>query len=281
MIKGLKKSPIRLGLLGVALLIGIAGCYRDAGNDSVSPTRVNVRELSQIQSTPLPTNPPAIPTFTSAPQIAATKTLIVGGPPVSNTTPSPSPDIPTFTPPPTVSLADATLPPAGFGDTGISPTPSLTPTLTLAPGLPTPTPVEEPDRCIHIVQQGDTLFRIATDNDLQPEDFYPVNPELAANPNALYIGQEIRIPGCVSQTPTGQPGVNVTVTILPGATPTTGPGSLPPGWQTYVVQQGDTLFRIATRFGVTVQAIVDATDFLVNENTIIRPGDVLIIPAPQ
>jgi LysM repeat protein len=50
--------------------------------------------------------------------------------------------------------------------------------------------------------------------------------------------------------------------------------------QTYVVQPGDNLFRIALRFGVTVQDIVDATPFLVNENTVIRPGDVLYIPAP-
>jgi LysM repeat protein len=116
---------------------------------------------------------------------------------------------------------------------------------------------------------------------LAPEDFYPLNPELAANPNSLYIGQEIRIPNCATPTPEGtlqtQPGAEATT---PAGEPATQGPPAPAGMQTYVVQPGDNLFRIALRFGVTVQDIVDATPFLVNENTVIRPGDVLYIPAP-
>jgi LysM repeat protein len=41
------------------------------------------------------------------------------------------------------------------------------------------------------------------------------------------------------------------------ATTTTTSTTLPPGDVVYVVQQGDTLTRIADRFGVTVQSIVE------------------------
>jgi len=44
----------------------------------------------------------------------------------------------------------------------------------------------------------------------------------------------------------------------------------------YVVKPGDTLWRIATTYGVTVQAIVTA-NALTNPNLIL-PGQVLIIP---
>jgi LysM repeat protein len=44
----------------------------------------------------------------------------------------------------------------------------------------------------------------------------------------------------------------------------------------YVVRPGDTLFSIARRYGVTVQAIMVANGLTSNN---IRPGTQLIIPA--
>jgi len=63
-------------------------------------------------------------------------------------------------------------------------------------------------------------------------------------------------------------------TAVPTVVPT--PGPQPPGGFTYCVQWGDTLFSIARRFGVTVDAIVKANG-LANPNQI-RAGQVLIIP---
>lgn len=268
-----KTHPIRLGLIFIFLMMSLSACFRDAGNGNSSPTLVNVSDLLPTQTRVRTNTPPSPPTFTPDTQMAATKTLVVGGPPIETTSDpngSPTVFVPTFT---SVPLGDATLAPPGFGDTGLSPTPTPTMTTTLSPLESTPTAVENQDECIYSVQGGDTLYSIALEYDLLPEDFYPVNPELQVNPNSLYIGQEIRIPGCVSD---GTPTVNPVGTQATPQSQT----SVPAGTQAYTVAEGDTLYSIATRFGVTVQAIVDATPFLVNENTIIRPGDVLVIPAP-
>jgi LysM repeat protein len=280
-----KHPPVGLMIVLVILLFGASGCFKDAGDDT-APTKVNLRELDPVISTPLASNTPSVPTFTPAPEIGATKTQIIGGPPV-NTVESETSGVngeevtppPTFTPPPTVDLADATLPPAGFADTGISPTPSLTLTVTLEPGLPTPTPVAPPDKCIYVIQAGDTLYSVAFELDIFPEDFYPVNPELAANPNSLYIGQEIRIPDCISETATVDPNAPA-VPVVPDASPATQAPPPSGSAQTYTVQSGDNLFRISLRFGITVEQLVAANPgTLVNQNTVIQPGMILNIPA--
>lgn len=49
------------------------------------------------------------------------------------------------------------------------------------------------------------------------------------------------------------------------------------GQQTYVVQNGDNLTRIAEQFGVTIDALLEANDL--RNGDLIRIGDELIIPA--
>lgn len=282
----LKRSSVRLSIMILVLLFGATGCFRDASDDEGSTTKVNLRELDTILSTPLPSNTPALPTFTPPSQIGATKTMIIGGPPVNTPEDSEAAGVvatntslPTFTPQPTVDLAQATLPPPGFADTGISPTPSLTLTLTIEPGRPTPTPVPPPDKCIYVVQSGDTLYSIALELELAPEEFYLVNPELAADPNSLYIGQEIRIPNCISETATVDPNAPPAPTTDTGVVATNPPPA--GGAQTYTVQQGDNLFRIAIRFSITVDELIAANPgTLVSQNTTIYPGMILNIPAP-
>ncbi len=66
-------------------------------------------------------------------------------------------------------------------------------------------------------------------------------------------------------------------TPVPTAVPTAQPTAVPtPGGFTYCVQWGDTLYSIARRFGVTIDAIV-AANGLANPNQI-RAGQILIIP---
>jgi LysM repeat protein len=80
------------------------------------------------------------------------------------------------------------------------------------------------------------------------------------NANLIYVGQQLTIPGCgttgaappATSVPTaGAQAGGIISTPLPGG-PVGGPGS------TYVVQQGDTLFALSLRFGVTVSAIANA-----------------------
>lgn len=70
-------------------------------------------------------------------------------------------------------------------------------------------------------------------------------------------------------TPTNTPPATPTATHTPTASPT-------PPYTTYVVQAGDTLSGIASRFGVTAQAIMDANGLT---STIINVGTTLIIPS--
>ena len=78
-------------------------------------------------------------------------------------------------------------------------------------------------------------------------------------------------------TPTSTPTDTPAATDTPPATPTTIPPSATPTQPnvTYVVQAGDTLSGIASRFGVTVQAIRDANGIT---GDIISVGTQLIIP---
>lgn len=272
---------IRLLIVLILLTLSLSACFRDAGNGNANPTRVDVADIfPTATATRRPATQP--PTFTPSNPATATEEPPVGGPPVEETLEEEDGTatifVPSFTPNP-----NATIAPPSLGGSSGTPTLIMGPTSTLSTLQPTPTEVEteEPD-CIYVVQAGDTLFRIAQniDTELFPEDFIAVNPELAANPDSLYLGQELRIPGCVPE---------IDGTVVPGTstTPSTGTPAvtanpnLPAGYQIYVVQEGDTLFSIAFSFGVTVQDVVDATDFLINENTIIHAGDELVIPPAE
>jgi len=114
----------------------------------------------------------------------------------------------------------------------------------------------------YVVQPGDTLFRIALRYGVTVSQIATLNG--IANPNLIFAGQTLQIPtgGAVVTPPPG-------VTATP---PPPGGG----GTTTYVVQPGDTLFRISVRFGVTVAAIVQANG-IVNPN-LIFVGQVLTIP---
>jgi LysM repeat protein len=58
------------------------------------------------------------------------------------------------------------------------------------------------------------------------------------------------------------------------------PTTCPPGFQgRYTVRSGDTMFLIARRFGITLQALIDANPHITNPN-LIFPCDVLCVPAP-
>jgi peptidoglycan/xylan/chitin deacetylase (PgdA/CDA1 family) len=84
-----------------------------------------------------------------------------------------------------------------------------------------------------------------------------------------------------SQTPTGSGSPHTgTTTGSPTASPTPQPSgnepTLPPTGVTYVVQAGDTLFSIAQRFGVSVEAIAEANG--ISDPTSITVGQALLIP---
>lgn len=104
---------------------------------------------------------------------------------------------------------------------------------------------------LYVVQPGDTLYRIAARFGVTVSAIVSANA--LPNPNLIYAGQLLTIPGPGSEPP---------------ATP---------GLQRYVVQPGDTLWRIAQRFGTTVPALMSANGLTTSR---IYAGQVLLVPAP-
>lgn len=146
------------------------------------------------------------------------------------------------------------------GETTATPSGLITPTA--LPGIGSDTTAG--GECTYTIQRGDTLFRIATRNNTTVNEIAAANPGI--NINLIQPGQVITLPGCTAGQVTA---------------PTTAPepsGNVPAGGgTTYTVQSGDTLFAIAQRFGVTVQAIVNANN-MSNPNNL-SVGQELIIPA--
>jgi LysM repeat protein len=109
---------------------------------------------------------------------------------------------------------------------------------------------------VYVVQSGDTLYRIALRYRVTVSAIVAANN--LSNANLIRVGQVLVIPT--------------------GAPPTSPPPTSPPPASSvrYTVQSGDTLYRIALRYRVTVSAIVAANN-LSNAN-FIRVGQVLVIP---
>ncbi|MFN2130572.1 MAG: LysM peptidoglycan-binding domain-containing protein [Anaerolineae bacterium] len=119
------------------------------------------------------------------------------------------------------------------------------------------------------VVAGDTLARVAARCGTTVQAILAANPTIE-NPNLIYVGQAIEIPGGQEATPTATP------TSTSSPTPTPMPTSTPTP-TTYVVQPGDTLTRIARRFGTTVDAILADNPTIENPN-LIYVSQVIQIP---
>ncbi len=154
----------------------------------------------------------------------------------------------------------------------------------------------------YTVVRGDTLYSIARRFDTTVDRLVALNG--LTNPSMLVVGQVLIVPLQTTAQPTTAPTVTPTLTTQP-ATPvsTTPPGTAltpivpsatatptripatatltvtptpsPQGPLTYTVQPGDTLYRIALRFGTSVQQIALLNN-LANWD-LIYPGQVLIL----
>lgn len=121
----------------------------------------------------------------------------------------------------------------------------------------TPTPV------VYIVKRGDTVNLIAARYGISVRDLMAYN---GMKSDLLQIDQKLTIP--VGSVPRGPDG-------LPVPTPTPTPKN---AIYLVVVRAGDTIETIAKRLGSSAEAIVNFNDSLQNADTIIRPGEQLIVP---
>lgn len=114
--------------------------------------------------------------------------------------------------------------------------------------------VTKPERFV-IVKKGDTLFKIAQREGVTLEALIAANPQIK-NPDKIFPGQKVFIP---------HPDVKPKP---PKPEPTT---------RVYIVQQGDTLFKIAKRFSVTLDALIKANP-QIKDPDVIFPGQKILIP---
>ncbi len=112
----------------------------------------------------------------------------------------------------------------------------------------------------YIVQPFDTLFSIAVRFNTTTGALIQLNG--ITNPNLIFIGQRLLVP--TSAPASSTVGTSVTATPTP-AQPTT-----------YVVQPGDTLFRIASRFNVNIVTLAQRNN-ITNYNRIFV-GQRLVLP---
>ncbi len=108
--------------------------------------------------------------------------------------------------------------------------------------------------CVHVVSAGENLFRISLRYGTTVHVLAAANG--IPNINLILVGQRITIPNCSGG----------------GTVPTP-----PPGGGTYhTVMQGENLFRISLRYGVSLSAILAANPQIVNQNLIYINQQILI-----
>ncbi len=176
----------------------------------------------------------------------------------SGPAPTATPQVPLFSQPmPTAALVPTPtwtpLPVSPVGAPTATPFLSPLPTPTMVPAAPAPT-AAPPSGITHVVQPGETLFRIALRYGTTVEAIVEANN--LVNPDFIVPGQRLVIPAAGStpaETPTG-------------------------GERIYIVQPGDNLFRIGLKFNMLWTAIA-ARNGITNPNAI-YPGQRLIIPSP-
>lgn len=268
-----------LGLLAIAILLSLAGCFRPASDSP--PVVVEPIDLPADSGSELPTIPPlaletpTIPAVTIISPATLNPTQSFGQP---LQTPTP-PEMPTNPAIVGITVIAPTATTGGF-ITPIVPLGQVTlvlPTATVPgaaspatpSGLITPTALAGTGECTYVVRAGDNLFRIATNNGVTLEQMRAANPDLVGEAPILQPGQALQIPGCVPSG--GEAPAVVPTSPAPPTEAAPAPGT------TYTVQPGDTLFSIANRFGITSQAIVNANN-LTNPDRL-SVGQQLIIPA--
>lgn len=161
-----------------------------------------------------------------------------------------------------------------------SPTPAITGTAKASPtamatqAVASPTPaaptpqstqvaaaIETPAPKVHVVKPGEMLLLIAQEYGVSMEDILQANG--MENADFIYVGQELIIPQA-----------DATPTTAPTAMPTPAPIATS---FIHVVEAGENLASIASKYGVSVEAIIEANGLRSAEWIFI--GQRLIIPA--
>jgi LysM repeat protein len=129
--------------------------------------------------------------------------------------------------------------------------------------------VQAQSQTVHTVQVGENLFRIGLRYGVSWQSIMAAN---GLSSIYIYVGQRLVIPGAAVNFATPLPALPT----LGVPVPTTPPVVIRPAPQTYTVRVGDTAWNIATRFGITVNALTVANNL--SNAWLIYAGQTLVIP---
>lgn len=142
--------------------------------------------------------------------------------------------------------------------------------LALVAALAAPPAPVQAEQVVHLVQPGETLYRIGLRYGVSWVEIQRIN-HLPGT--LIYAGQQLIIPveGQAGAAP--EPPVEATPTETPI------PESAPAAATTYIVQRGDTLSSIAARFSVSLSQLVEANG--IYNPSLIYAGQTLVIPGVE
>ena len=148
-----------------------------------------------------------------------------------------------------------------------APTPT-SPTEPFSPTAPIPsTPPAGGGGSSYVVASGDNLSTIAARNGMSLSQLLALNPQYAANPNLIRVGQVVNLSGAPS-APAPAPAP------LPTYTPPTPTAPMPSsGVGAYTVVSGDNLSTIAARNGMSLSQLLALNPQYASNPNLIRPGD--------
>lgn len=233
--------------------------------DTVAPSDTPTRTPTSEPTDTLPPTPNVSETFESLRATATAFAAVTEEVPASDTptrTTRPT-DEPTLTPSQTrtqvsVALAATNEP----TDTPVPPTATHTPSPTVTPSSTAVPPTNTLPPTPNVSETFESLRTTAT-------AFAAITEEPSDTPTAMHTASFTMTPS-PTWTPTAtetfvlptaivlEGNVPIPTVLVIGTPEERGECTLPPGWTTYVVQRGDTLFRIALAVGSTVGELRDA-----------------------
>jgi len=119
----------------------------------------------------------------------------------------------------------------------------------------------------YTIVKGDTISRIASRLGVSTQSILGANGLSAAS--IIYPGQSLSIPGGSAAPAAPAPATPVRAVAPAAPAPVASAGS-------YVIKSGDTISRIASRFGVSTQAVLSANSLSIS--SVIYAGRTLVIP---
>ena len=199
--------------------------------------------------------------------------MLIGGQGCKREEPTPPPPLDSGTPPPPPPFVPTNTPvvtnptPAPTNTPDIAPPPPVVPVTPVAPPpvAPPVTPVVEPTTGgqEYVIQKGDSFATLAKKFGVSPKAIEKANP--GVDSRKLKIKQKINIPAPTAPTAPTAAGTATTPTTATAAAE----------GKTYVVQPGDSLYKIAKKHGVKIDALRKANNLTTDR---IKVKQKLILP---